>query len=69
MSILSPEDPFAERIVFWVLLLEKIKNSVALPKGQMGLVFWVAIVGDRLRSQNSILLLKHLDKFYGKEIP
>jgi hypothetical protein len=55
MSILSPEDPFAERIVFWVLLLEKTQNSVALPKGQMGLVFWVVVVGDRLRSQNSIL--------------
>jgi hypothetical protein len=26
MGILSPEDPFAERIVFWVLLLEKTKN-------------------------------------------
>jgi hypothetical protein len=26
MDILSPEDPFAERIDFWVLLLEKTKN-------------------------------------------
>jgi hypothetical protein len=26
MGILSPEDPFAERIVFLVLLLEKTKN-------------------------------------------
>jgi hypothetical protein len=27
MGILSPEDSFAERIVFWVLLLEKTKNK------------------------------------------
>jgi hypothetical protein len=26
MAILSPEDSFTERIVFWVLLLEKTKN-------------------------------------------
>jgi len=26
MSILSPEDSFAERVFFWVVLLEKIKN-------------------------------------------
>jgi hypothetical protein len=26
MGILFPEDPFAERMVFWVLLLEKTKN-------------------------------------------
>jgi hypothetical protein len=27
LSILSPGDPFAERVVFWVLLLEKTKNG------------------------------------------
>jgi len=26
MGILSPKNPFAERILFWVLLLEKIPN-------------------------------------------
>jgi hypothetical protein len=26
LNILSPGDPFAERVVFWVLLLEKTKN-------------------------------------------
>jgi len=26
MSILSPGNPFAERILFWVLLLEKMPN-------------------------------------------
>ena len=28
MSILSPGDPFVERVVFWVLLLEKIKIGI-----------------------------------------
>jgi hypothetical protein len=27
MSIISPEDPFAEIILFWVSLLEKIKKE------------------------------------------
>jgi len=27
MSILSPGDSFAERVLFWVLLLEKTKNK------------------------------------------
>ena len=27
LSILSPRDPFAEMVVFWVLLLEKTKNK------------------------------------------
>ena len=26
MSILSPKDSFAERVLFWVMLLEKTKN-------------------------------------------
>jgi len=26
LSILSPGDPFTERVVFWVMLLEKTKN-------------------------------------------
>jgi hypothetical protein len=29
-SILSPEDPYAERVVFWVLLLEKTKIGIEL---------------------------------------
>jgi hypothetical protein len=53
MSILSLRDPFAGRVLFWVLLLEKIKNEygtlcLALPKLEMGLVFWVTVVGDNL---------------------
>jgi hypothetical protein len=30
MSILSPGDSFAERVLFWVLLLEKIKKGIEL---------------------------------------
>ena len=50
MGILSPGNSFAERILFWVLLLEKMPNRVlnllpvALPKGRMGLVFWVLLL-------------------------
>jgi hypothetical protein len=45
MSILSPEDLFAEKVLFWVMLLEKTKKKVlnllpvALPKRGIGLVF------------------------------
>jgi hypothetical protein len=56
LSIISPRDPFAKRIIFWGLVVEEDKKyvlnplNVALSKGQISLVFWVAVVGDSLRA-------------------
>jgi len=45
LGILSPRDPFAGNLL-----------PVALPKGQMGLVFWVMIIGDSLVHSSLIFM-------------
>jgi hypothetical protein len=48
LSILSPGDPFIRRVLFWVLLLEKIKIGIepfTSIKREMGLIFRVTVVG------------------------
>ena len=55
LSILSPEDPFAERVLIRILLLEKTKKyvlnhlPVTLLKHEMGLIYFGAVVGDSLK--------------------
>ena len=48
MSILSPGDSFAERVLFWILLLEKIKIDIKPfaydGTHRMCRVFWVMLL-------------------------
>jgi len=65
MSIISPENLFAERILFFGLVvgedIEYVWNllPVALPKGRMSLVFWVTVVEISVRLKKSILIRQH----------